>query len=117
LSTATRICAAVCALGLLDLTIGAQEARADVVYNSIPTTLPTNLPSLGYHATSTSEFGDAVTLAGNARVLTSATVVMSNWALESTYEAVETSPGYYVPLTFSLFTISAPRGQTLLLGR
>jgi hypothetical protein len=82
-------------------------AQADVVYNSIPSPAPGNLPSLGYQATQTSEFGDAVTLAGNARALTSATVAMSNWALESTYEAVGTSAGYNVPLTFSIYNVGS----------
>jgi hypothetical protein len=103
MSNATRICAAICAVGLVAITAGAREARADIVYSSIPASLPTNLPSVGYESTSISQFGDAVTLAGSARVLTSATVVMSNWALESTYETVGTSSGYYEPLTFSLY--------------
>jgi hypothetical protein len=90
-------------------------ARADIVYNSIPLSLPTNLPSLGYEATSTSEFGDAVTLAGNARALTSATVLMSNWALESSYESVGTSAGYNVSLTFSLYD-AGPGGINPLVG-
>jgi hypothetical protein len=90
-------------LALMGLTLLTQAAQADVVYDSIPAPLPTNVTSLGYEATSTAEFGDAVTLAGTARALTRATVVMSNWALESTYEAVGTSAGYFVPLTFSLY--------------
>jgi hypothetical protein len=107
MSNITRICAAIGALGLVVVTAGAREARADIVYSSIPASLPTNLPSVGYEATSTSQFGDAVTLAGSARVLTSATVVMSNWALESSYETVGTSSGYYEPLTFSLYNFGS----------
>lgn len=82
-------------------------ARADIVYSSIPSSVPPNVPSLGYEATSTSTFGDAVTLAGTARVLTSATVLMSNWALESTYEPVGTSGGYNVPLTLGIYSLGS----------
>jgi hypothetical protein len=46
-------------------------------------------------------------LAGNARALTSATVAMSNWALESAYETLGTSAGYNVPLTFSIYNVGS----------
>ncbi len=59
-------------MALIALTPAA--ARTEVIYSSIPTTLPTNLPSIGYEATGTAEFGDAVGLAGTSRMLTSATV-------------------------------------------
>jgi len=90
-------------------------AHADVVYNSIPTSLPTNLPSVGYEATSTSEFGDAVVLAGTARVLTGATVILSNWALESSYETVGTSAGYFEPMTLNLYNFGGA-GPNPLVG-
>lgn len=85
------------------LILGAMAAQADVVYSSIPSTVPPNVASLGYQATSTAEFGNAVTLAGGARELTTITVLMSNWALESTYETVGTSAGYVHPLTLNLY--------------
>src|SRR6185312_4889528 len=81
-------------------------ARADVVYSAVPAPLPTNLPSVGFEATSTSQFGDAVTLAGSARALTGATVIMSNWAVESGYEPLGTSAGYHLPLTFSVDAVA-----------
>jgi hypothetical protein len=56
-----------------------------VVYNAIPTPLPPNVASLGFEATSTSEFGDYVHLAGTDRVLKTVTVTMSDWALYSDY--------------------------------
>jgi PEP-CTERM motif len=82
-------------------------ALADVVYDSIPSPTAINYPSLGYQATSTSEFGDAVALAGTARALTSATVLLSNWALESTYETVGTSAGFNVPMTLNIYALGS----------
>jgi hypothetical protein len=55
------------------------------VYNATPSVLPPNVASLGFEATSTSEFGDHVTLAGTNRVLNTITVTMSDWALYADY--------------------------------
>ncbi len=78
------------------------------LYYNIPTPLPYNIPSLGYQATSTQEFGGLVQLAGNSSaVLQTASVVMSNWALESTYQPVGTSSGFAVPLTLNLYNVGA----------
>lgn len=63
----------------------ALSAQADVIYNSIPSPLPGNYPSLGYQATSTREAGDQIAFAGTARQLDTVTVGMSSWALFSTY--------------------------------
>src|SRR5581483_7000108 len=67
----------------LAATAGAAPTR--VVYNAIPSTLPPNVASLGFEATSTSQFGDSVHLAGTNRVLNTVTVTMSDWALYSDY--------------------------------
>ena len=78
------------------------------VYSTIPTPLPYNLPSLGYEANQTSEFGSLIALnGGNPATLVSATVVLSDWALESTYEKVGTSTGFFVPLTLTLYNTGA----------
>jgi hypothetical protein len=87
--------------------VGARTASASgiTLYDSIPGTLPGNLPSLGYQATQTQEFGQAITLAGGAGVYDlTVTVLMSNWAYESTYQAIGTSAGFNVPMTLSLYT-------------
>jgi hypothetical protein len=60
---------------------------ASVVYDATPNPLPPNVASLGFQATSTSEFGDQVGLGGTDRVLNDVTVTMSNWALYSEYAA------------------------------
>jgi hypothetical protein len=61
----------------------AGAAGAAVVYDSVPTPLPGNVASIGFEATSASEFGDEVQFAGTARSLTSVTVTMSSWACQS----------------------------------
>jgi parallel beta-helix repeat protein len=50
-----------------------------VVFDSIPSTLPGNVASESFEATSTSEFGDYATFAGTARALRNVDVVMSSW--------------------------------------
>ncbi|MBZ5575116.1 MAG: hypothetical protein LAP40_00990 [Acidobacteriia bacterium] len=86
----------------------AGPGMADVLYSSMPSPVPPNVPSLGYEATSTAEFGQGIQLAGgSAATLTSADVLMSNWALESTYETLGTSAGFYVPLTLNLYNVGA----------
>lgn len=94
-------------LSLLSLA-AAIPAMADVVYSSLPSPIPGNVPSLGFECCQTSEFGQGVQLQGNAATtLSSATVLMSNWALESTYETVGSSTGYIVPLTLNLYNVGA----------
>jgi len=93
-------------------------ARAEIIYNAIPDSLPPNVVSLGFQATSTSEFGDHVYLDGSARMLTTVSVVMSNWALESDYQTVGTSSGFIVPLTFNIYEVGAgPSAGALVASR
>jgi len=54
-----------------------------VGFDSIPTTLPGNVPSESFEATSTSEFGDYATFAGTSRSLRNVDVVMSSWGCQS----------------------------------
>ena len=96
------------ALAVVSLAVvGATSARASVVYDSIPTPLPPSIPSLGYEATSTSQFGDMIQFAPGSRSLTSVDVTMVNWATESTYEPVGTSAGFNVPLTLTLYNVDS----------
>jgi hypothetical protein len=60
-------------------------AVSSTVYDATPSTLPPNVASLGYEATSTSQFGDYVHLAGKNRILNTVTVTMSDWALFADY--------------------------------
>ncbi len=58
-------------------------AASSVVYNNIPNPIPGNVPSVGFEATSTSEWGGQMQLAGTDRVDPTVTVLMSSWACQS----------------------------------
>ena len=64
---------------ILTVAVGNAAASAEVIYNSIPSTLAANYTSQPYQAQQVSEFGDRVTFAGSARQLSSATITMSMW--------------------------------------
>lgn len=92
--------------------LAASAVWAGPVYVNIPNPQPYNVPSLGYEATSTQEFGGLIELAGGVpATLTSATVLMSNWSKESTYQTVGTTAGFVVPLTLNLYNVGP--GNTL----
>ncbi len=65
----------------------AAGAASTSVYDAVPSPLPPNVASVGFEATSTSEFGDYVHLAGTNRNLNNITVTMSDWALFSDYSS------------------------------
>jgi hypothetical protein len=103
-------------ISFITLLVFAPLAFADstVVYSTLPNPLPPNLPSLGYEATSTSEFGGLIAFAGgeSSYSLGGATVAMSNWAPASQWTGAMngttiTSSGYYVPLTLNLYNVGA----------
>jgi parallel beta-helix repeat protein len=75
----------------LTVSLAASSAMAEVVYNAVPSSLPANVASVGFEATSTSEFGDYVHLAGTDRNLKTVTVTMSDWALASDYPSLPAS--------------------------
>lgn len=56
---------------------------AGAIYNSTVRPLPGNLPSVGFEATSVSEFGDEITFSGTNRLLKTVTVTMSSWGCQS----------------------------------
>ncbi len=61
----------------------ASTAGANVLYNNIPSPLPGNVPSEAFEATSTSQFGGEVELAGATGDTTKIKVAMSSWACQS----------------------------------
>ena len=63
--------------------IVAGTAGAETIYNNVPSPLPGNFASIGLAATSSSEFGGQVEVAGTARKNPTVTVVMSSWACET----------------------------------
>jgi hypothetical protein len=85
---------------------------ADRGYNAIPNKVPGNVPSVGFEATSTRDFGDEVELGGRARTLDAMSVVMSSWGCEDggwTTKDCLTSRGatFDVPLTFTIYADNA----------
>ena len=77
---ASRLTGTLVATAVLLITAGVANAAAEGVYNNIPTPFPGNLPSWGFQATQTSEFGGQVHLAGSDRKNPTVTVTMSSWA-------------------------------------
>lgn len=68
---------------MLGSVITASFAASQVVYDSIPTPTPGNVPSVGFEATSTSEFGGQIGLASTERTDPKVTILMSSWGCES----------------------------------
>ena len=92
-------------------------APGGVIYDSIESPVPSNVPSLGFQATQTGEFGDKVTMA-SAGALGKARVLMSSWACQTgewNLPGCVTTPGatYPVPITFHVY---APAGNTTGVG-
>ncbi|MGD0454186.1 MAG: hypothetical protein ABSB69_11370 [Solirubrobacteraceae bacterium] len=103
-----RLAAAILATAAVTA-IAAGTASAEVVYNNIPATLPGNFASIGLAATSTTEFGGEVELAGTARKNPTVTVVMSSWACQSgswnehDCQLPKSNKGFKVPVTFRVY--------------
>lgn len=98
------------------LAVAAASAGASVtytpVYNNIPSPLPGNVPSEAFEATSTSEFGGEVELAGPTLNSTKVTLAMSSWACESggaeDGSCVSTKGAKYEwPITLHVYTAGA----------
>lgn len=95
--------------------VGSSPARADdggvVVYDAIPSTLPSNVASLGYSATRTSELGDLISLApGTGRTIERVDVGFSSWACETgawnTGDCVTTPDATFThPVTVTLYAV------------
>jgi hypothetical protein len=87
--------------------LASSDAMADNVYSTLPSPTVPNLPSLGYQANQTAEFGGLVQLVGTSTPLSAVTVALSNWAYESEYEPVGTSAGFDEDLTLNLYNVGA----------
>jgi hypothetical protein len=73
---------ALLAAGALMVLVAA-TASAEVIYDNIPSPLPGNFASIGFAATSSTQFGGEVEVEGTARKNPTVTVVMSSWACQS----------------------------------
>ncbi len=80
---AARSAVAICVAGVA-LALTAGSASAETVYSNVPNPLPGNVTSVGFEATSTSEFGGMVAFpAETARARPTVTIGMSSWACQS----------------------------------
>ena len=104
--TAAKLSAMILAATAL-LAVVAGTAGAEVVYNNVPSSLPGNFASIGLAATSSSEFGGQVRLAGKARKHPTVTVVMSSWACQTGTVAnncmTTTAKRFVVPVTVRIY--------------
>jgi hypothetical protein len=95
--------------------VAASPVTSSSVYDSTVNPLPGNLPSLGYEATQTSEFGNQVTLSGAANELNNVVVTMSSWGCQTgspsnafgSANACVTSPGstFSEPITLNVYNV------------
>lgn len=81
-------------------------------YNAIPASVNGNVPSVGFQASQTTEFGDQVGLGGKNRTLNSMTVLFSSWACETgawNTNDCTTTPGatFPVDITFNVYEDNA----------
>ncbi len=91
-----------------------------VVYNNIASPTPGNVPSQAFEATSTSEVGGQVTLAGTERSDPKVTVLMSSWGCENgswNLGTCTTTPGttFSHPITLNVYAVDALNAPGALL--
>lgn len=82
----------------------AAAVTSSPIYDAVPAPLPPNVPSLGFEATSTSEFGDNVVFGGTNRQLAGVVVTMSDWAKNSEYPLLPAG-GWTHPITFNVYAV------------
>lgn len=87
-------------------------------YNAIPSSVNGNVPSEGFEADSTSDFGDEVVLDKAGKIQTM-TVLMSSWGCENGHwdsGDCQTTKGatFEVPLTFKVYAYDAGKKGELL---
>jgi hypothetical protein len=101
--------------------LGATPALGQTIYNNIPNPLPGNLPSWGFEATGTSEFGDRIQFASGGRALTTVIATMSSWGCQSghwyTGDCV-TTPGatFTHPVTLNIYNVGTGNVPGSLIG-
>ena len=99
-------------------------AFAEVIYNSIPSTLNPNYSSQPYQAQQVSEFGDRVGFAGSARQLSAASVTMSMWGRYEDWNVggqyygtgAYAGAGYTQSFTFNIYAAGTGTAPGALLG-
>ncbi len=93
------------------LAVVASAASASLIYNNQPKPLPKNLASIGFEATSTSEFGGQVEFAGTARMSPTVQVTMSSWACQNLEGGAncksEAKSSFEWPITLNVYAVGA----------
>lgn len=98
------------ALAILALSASVASAAGSTIYSNLSKPKPKNTVSQAFEATSTSEFGGAVSFAGAPpkRKNPSVTIVLSSWACqEGTGTGCKTTPGakFAWPVTVKLYDV------------
>jgi hypothetical protein len=93
-------------------------ATTSVIYDATPSPTPYNVPSLGFEATATTEFGDRITLPKAGERLSRAEVTMSTWAKQSEYpnnSLYSSSQGWTHPITVNVYSVNTDgtKGQLI----
>lgn len=104
------------ALAALSVTCFVSVASADVIFDNLPAVLPGNVPSWGYQANQTAEFGNSVAFAGTARDLTNVRVVLSDWAKKIDYPSVGDATGYDHDITLNIYDVGTGGTPGALIG-
>lgn len=96
-----------CSLAVALAVASTPLAAQTTIYNNIQSPMPGNIPSLGYQATQTAEFGDLVTTIPGDWTLSGFSFVMSNWAYCSAWESLCASngAGYLKDITVSIYSV------------
>lgn len=94
-------------------------ASAEIIYDNLPNPMPGNVASQGYQCCQTAEYGDAVAFGGTARSLTNVSVLLSDWAVYSTYQSnpAYNSTGWTANLTLNLYANNAGTPGALIASR
>src|ERR1039457_5353009 len=95
---------------LILFTVSGAPLFADIiVYNNLPNPMPPASPSLGFQANQTAQFGDLIHLVSGPSVLTTGTILMTDWALHSDFP-LESASGFNWPLTLTLYNVDSSSG-------
>jgi hypothetical protein len=87
--------------------VGTAAAQGTTVFNNLPNPLPGNVASLGFEAVATRELGDEIVLEpGTPRRAAFARVLMSSWALHSSFRTWPAA-GYTHPITLNVYEDAA----------
>jgi hypothetical protein len=100
--------------------LAAGTADAALIYNNQPTPKPKNLSSIGFEATSTSEFGGQVEFAGTNRTSPTVSVLMSSWACQNLQggAACATTPhsSFSWPITLNVYEVGSENSVGALIA-